>query len=235
MSTFDPHGPVAQRQMDLFLVIFWASVLIFVAVGGGLVYIMIRFRRRPGQDMPAQVHGNTRLEIGWTIAPAIVLAVIAVPTIIAQFYVSNAPEDAMEINVTAHQWWWAIEYLYSGLDTANEIHVPVGKAVKVNLTSTDVLHSFWVPKLAGKMDIFPGKTTDMWFSADDADMYFGQCAEFCGLRHSFMKITVFAEEEAEFEAMVREAEVVGMGYFQRVMLSRAGWKDGGVEGVSIRR
>ena len=199
-STFDPHGPVAQWQMDLFLLLFWLCLVIFVVVGGWALYTVIRYRRRPGDGIPEQVHGNTRLEIGWTIAPVILLAVIAVPTVVAQFYVSNAPEDALEINVTAHQWWWAIEYPDSGVITANELHVPVGKAIKINLTSKDVLHSFWVPKLAGKIDAFPGKTNDLWFKADDVGEYYGQCAEFCGESHVWMRFRVFADTQDDFEA-----------------------------------
>lgn len=202
LSTFDPHGPVAQRQMDLFVLLFWVCLVIFVVVGGATLYALIRYRRRAGDGIPEQVHGNTRLEIGWTIAPVILLAIIAVPTIIAQFYVSNAPEDALEINVTAYQWWWAIEYPDSGVITANELHVPVGKAVKINLTSKDVLHSFWVPKLAGKIDAFPGKTNELWFRADDVGEYYGQCAEFCGESHAWMRFRVIADTQDDYEAWV---------------------------------
>jgi cytochrome c oxidase subunit 2 len=190
--------------MDLFNVIFWVAVFIFVVVGGGLLYTVIRFRRRPGQGIPAQVHGNTALEIGWTIAPTLVLAVVAVPTLLALVYVSNAPKDSLEVNVTAHQWWWEFEYPGLGVVTANELHVPVGKSVKVNLTSKDVIHSFWVPKLAGKMDIFPGKTTDMWFKADEGGEYFGQCAEFCGQSHAWMRFRVIVDTLEGFEAWVEK-------------------------------
>ena len=200
-STFDARGPVAQSQLLLYWIIFWIALVVFVVVGGGLLYAVIRFRRRPGQGIPDQAHGNTKLEIGWTVVPALILAVLAVPTVITQFYVSNTPSgDKLEINVTAHQWWWEIEYPDSGVVTANELHVPVGTVVEVDLTSGDVLHSFWVPKLAGKMDIFPGKITSMWFSADEVGEYFGQCAEFCGESHAWMKFRVFADTPAEFEA-----------------------------------
>jgi len=109
MSTFDAKGPVAQRQLDLFMLIFWLATVIFVGVVGWLVYTVIRFRRKPGQGIPEQVHGNSKLEMGWTVVPAILLAVLAVPTVIGQFYISNPPEgDRIDINVTAHQWWWGI-------------------------------------------------------------------------------------------------------------------------------
>ena len=157
-STFDSHGPVAARQMELFYVIFWVALVIFVLVGGVLIYTVIRFRRRPGQPDPKPVHGNTKLEIAWTIAPAIVLAIIAVPTVINQFYISAPPsdEEKLEVKVIAHQWWWEFEYPSLGIATSNEFHVPQGKNIEFTLTSDDVLHSFWVPKLAGKIDIIPG-------------------------------------------------------------------------------
>ncbi|MDA0988610.1 MAG: cytochrome c oxidase subunit II [Chloroflexi bacterium] len=200
-SILDAKGPVAQRQLDLYWIIFWMALFVFVVVGGGLLYTVIRFRRRPGQGIPAQVHGNTKLEIGWTVVPAIMLAVIAVPTVISQFYISNAPSgDQLQINVTAHQWWWEVQYPDSGVVTANELHVPVGMTVSVELTSADVLHSFWVPKLAGKMDIFPGKTTSMWFRADEVGEYFGQCAEFCGESHAWMRFRVITDTPEDFEA-----------------------------------
>ena len=200
-STFDPHGPVAERQMQLFWVIFWAALIVMIVVGGGLLYTVFRFRRKPGQGMPEQTHGNMRLEVAWTIAPAIVLAVVAVPTVAAQFYVSNTPSgDKLEINITAHQWWWEIDYPDSGVKTSNEFHVPEDTVVEVNLTSSDVLHSFWIPKLAGKLDIIPGKNLTMWFQGDDPGEYFGQCAEFCGESHAWMRFRVIVDTQEEYDA-----------------------------------
>ena len=212
-STFDTHGPVAKIQITLFYWIFWAALIVFVAVGGGMLYTIIRFRRKPGQPEPHQTHGNTKLEIAWTIVPSIVLLVVAVPTVITQFYISTPPsgEDKLDVNVIAHQWWWEIEYPEQGVVTSNEIHIPLGENVEFFLTSTDVLHSFWVPKLAGKMDIIPGKTTTMWFKAEsldsntntpERDPFFGQCAEFCGISHSWMRFRVFVDTPEEFQAWV---------------------------------
>ena len=200
-SIMEAQGPVARSQLRLFWIIFWLALVVFVLVGGWLLYTVIRFRRKPGQGIPAQVHGNTKLEIAWTIVPIVMLAILAVPTVATQFYISDPPEgDVLEINVKAHQWWWELEYPDSGVVTSNEIHVPVGKAVKVNLTSNDVLHSFWIPKLAGKLDIIPGKTLSMWFQADEVGEYFGQCAEFCGQSHAWMKFRVLADTPEDFEA-----------------------------------
>ncbi len=201
-SILRSHGPVAERQLWLFLILFWAVIVIFVLVGGWLLYTVVKYRRRPGQGIPEQMHGNTRLEIAWTVIPALLLAALAVPTVAAQFYITEPPDgaDQMRIEVRAHQWWWAVEYPDTGVVTANEIRVPVGKAVVVDLTAEDVLHSFWIPKLAGKIDVVPGKTTSMWFQADEPGEYYGQCAEFCGESHAWMKFRVIAESPEAYEA-----------------------------------
>ena len=187
MSTFDAKGPVAERQLILLVALFWICLVVFILVVGALLYAAIKFREKPGQGIPEQVHGNTKLEITWTVIPSVLLAIVAVPTVISTFYISSPPNgEDIRINVEANQWWWEIEYPESGVVTANEIHIPVGKAVGVYLDSPDVLHSFWVPKLAGKMDIIPGKTTYMWLQADEPGNYYGQCAEFCGESHTYM-------------------------------------------------
>ena len=233
-STFDPQGPVAERQMELFWIIFWAAMFVMVVVGGGLLYTVFRFRRKDDR-MPEQTHGNTKLEVAWTIAPAIVLAIVAVPTVTTQFYISETPPgDVMEINVSAHQWWWEIEYPDSGVQTANEIHVPLGRPIEVNLTSSDVLHSFWIPKLAGKLDIIPGKNLTMWFQADnldanpdtpERDAYFGQCAEHCGESHAWMRFRVFVHTQEEFDAWTEAqlAPAAAPGDSADDILARAGF------------
>ena len=241
-STFDAAGPVARSQLNLFYVIFWVAVFVFVVVQGILLYVVIRFRRKPGQDqIPKQTHGNTRLEIAWTIAPAIVLAVVAVPTVITIF--DNArtpdPEGAVHVRVTGHQWWWEFEYFTPEeiakeevdlkrvskgeikkaeaykpkphVVTANELNVPVGVPVSVVLDSVDVIHSFWIPKLAGKVDVVPNNRNTLWFQADrvdgdpdtpEIDPFLGLCAEFCGIAHALMKFLVFVHEQDDFDAWV---------------------------------
>ena len=203
-STFDPAGEVAEKQLDLFYIIFWAAVVVFMVVGGALVYAVIRYRRKPGRDeMPTQTHGNTRLEILWTIAPAIVLAAIAVPTIIYIFDIAEATgADALEVNVTGHQWWWEFEIPEHNVVTANELHVPVNRQIKLNLRSDDVIHSFWVPKLAGKVDVVPSNVNRMKFSSKYVGEFFGQCAEFCGVAHANMRLRVIVESQFEFDKWV---------------------------------
>lgn len=208
-STFDAQGPVAQRQLEMFVILIWVSAFVFVTVGGALLYAVIRFRRRRAGDLPRQIHGNKKLEIAWTLAAVGVLAFIAVPTVSLAFYVDNPPEaEALDIRVVAHQWWWEFHYPELDLVTSNELHIPVGKQINLTLESEDVIHSFWVPKLAGKMDIIPGRQNEMWLMAETAGTFFGQCAEFCGIAHANMRFRVIAQPEEEFVGWVNDQREV---------------------------
>ena len=204
-STFDVAGPVADKQRTLFYIIFWAAVFVFVIVEGILLYTVIKYRRSGSRGgIPPQTHGNTKLEIGWTIAPAIVLAVIAVPTVIYIFDISSEPgPEALEVNVIGHQWWWEFEYPELNVVTANELHLPVDRQISINLQSDDVIHSFWIPKLAGKQDVVPNNRNVMQFTARKSDIesfpavYHGQCAEFCGVAHAHMRFRVIVHDNTE--------------------------------------
>ena len=203
-STFDTLGPVAESQVVLFYWIFWAGLVVFLLVGGPLLYAALKFRRREGEGDPEQVHGNRRLEIAWTIAPAIVLAIVAVPTIITIFDNAHSPETpeqgGLVVEVIGHQWWFEFRYPDHDVITAGEMHIPTGKPINIKLDSVDVIHSFWVPKLAGKVDMIPNNDNTMWLKADEAGVYFGQCAEFCGVSHASMRFKVIAQPQAEFDA-----------------------------------
>lgn len=199
MDTLEPEGPVAERIDNLFMPVFWVAVAIFVLVQGALIVAIIRFRRRSDDEIPEQVHGNTRLEIGWTIAPAVLLAVIAVPTLATVIDLDEQPAGALEIEVYGAQWWWEYEYP-NGVVTANELHIPTDRDIVLTMTSRDVIHSYWIPKLVGKKDVVPGRTTTLSFSATEPGEYFGQCVEFCGASHANMRLRVFAQEPAEYEA-----------------------------------
>ena len=212
-STFDTSGPVARSQLVLFYWIFGAAVFVFVAVGGALLYASIKFRRKPGDADPEQTHGHTRLEVGWIILPAVVLAVVAVPTVTTIFDNANSPEPgALTIDVVAHQWWWEFNYPHptdegETIAVANELHIPAREVVNVTLDSKDVLHSFWIPKLAGKVDMVPNNLNTMWIQADKAGEFLGQCAEFCGEAHAWMRFRVIASPRAEFdEWLLAQAE-----------------------------
>lgn len=206
-STFDATGPVARSQLTLFWVIFWAAVFVFVVVEGILLYAVFRYRRRPGDGDPKQTHGNTKLEIGWTILPSLVLVVVAVPTVITIFDNANSPdpEGALQVGVVGEQWWWEFNYPdpadpNNTLITANELHIPVDEVVNITLDSRDVLHSFWIPKIAGKVDLVPNNRNTMWIKAEETGTFFAQCAEFCGESHALMRFWVIVETREEFDA-----------------------------------
>jgi len=200
-DTFDPEGPVARQLDDLVRPVGVIAGLVLVLVLGLVTYCAIRFRRRSDDEAPVQVHGNARAELGWTIAPAAILAVTGVFTVATVFDINEVPTgpDVVEVTVTGHQWWWEYEYPGLGVTTANEMHIPVGRKVAVTLLSDDVVHSFWPPKLAGKVDVIPNRTNKMVIEADKPGIYYGQCAEFCGLSHANMKLRVVAHPEAEYQ------------------------------------
>ena len=211
-NTFAPKGEVAERQRDLFLLVLWPAIIILALVTGALVYALVRFRRRRADEAaPKQVHGNTSLEIAWTVLPMALLLGLAVPTITGIVDLGREPgEDALQVRVIGRQFFWTFEYAEftdaegNPLESERELHVPVGREIGVSIESQDVIHSFWVPKLAGKQDAIPGRTNKMWFEADVPGTYSGQCAEFCGLNHAFMRLNVIAQTEEEFQDWVAE-------------------------------
>lgn len=216
-SALDPAGPFAERPDDLFQLVFWIAVVVFVLVQGLIIYAVVKFRQKPGDTaLPVQTHGNTKLEIFWTVIPAVILAGIAVPTVRMVFDLDAEPDNALQVDVIGHRWWF--EYRYPaqpefGIDeefaTANEMIIPAATPVRLRMTSEEsgsaegaVIHSFWVPSLAGKQDLVPGKTTTMNIEANEPGRYLGQCAEYCGLSHANMRARVVALEDAGFDDWV---------------------------------
>jgi cytochrome c oxidase subunit 2 len=200
-DTLHPEGPIAKKQAGLFWLVTWIAIAVFILVEGLLVVAMWRFRHRPGRGVPTQIHGNRRLEIAWTLAPALILAGIAVPTVGTIFELARRPTgNVLEVTVTGNQWWWEVEYPDLGVITANEIHIPINQPVDVSITSDDVVHSFWVPQLAGKQDLEPGRTNHLTIEAPRVGVYLGQCAEFCGASHANMRFRVIANSPADFDA-----------------------------------
>jgi len=213
-STWEAFGPVAQAQLDLFNVTLWIMVVVFFMVEGVLVYAMIRYRKRPGQAKPPQIHGNTTLEIVLTIIPTILVLGLGIWSVFILFDIDSPPTDGPEplhVNVIGHQWWFEFEYPDAGngkrIITANEMRIPVDRPITISLFSDDVIHSFWVPKLAGKLDMVPTRENTMWFQADsdkiDDDLpvtLFGQCAELCGVAHALMRFRVTVMEQADFDS-----------------------------------
>ena len=203
-TTTHPAGENAQRIYDLMVPVFWAALGVFVVVEGLLVYSVFRFRQRSESDsIPAQVHGNTRIEIMWTIAPALILLVIAVLTFRTQAEISVQPADAMKIQVVGHQWWWEFRYPDSKVVTANDLYIPTGRNIQFQMTSGDVIHDPWMPKLAGKTDAIPGHTTFVSFRTEKPGIYRGLCAEFCGTQHAVMRFRVVAVAPEVFQSWIQ--------------------------------
>ena len=207
-STFNPVGDVASQQLDLLWIVIGGAIFVLVTVQGALIYTLIRFRRKPehGNAIPEQTHGNTPLEIAWTVAPAIVLAIVAVPTVTTLIDLAEEPPaDALHITAVGHQWWWEFQYPEQDLTASNELHIPVGRPVSITLESADVIHSFWIPKIAGKVDMVPNHTNTLptfTVPAGYEGTYLGQCAELCGTAHALMRFRVVAQSPADFEAWV---------------------------------
>ncbi len=202
-SVFAPQSDYGTAIDGLFWNIFWWAVVVFVIVETLLIVAIVRYRARPGARAPKPVHGHTALEIGWTLAPALILVFIAVPTMRTIFATAgHAPEGALRVEVIGHQWWWEYRYPTLAISTSNELHLPVGTPIQIEMTSADVIHSFWVPALGGKRDLSQGHTTRIAFRADSAGEYWGQCAEFCGASHANMRLRVVVQPDSAFQHWV---------------------------------
>ena len=205
-SIFDPLSPPAHEIHALSLLLLGICAAIFVVVAGLMAYCVARFRRRPGDDdrEPPQVYGSNQIELAWTVIPLLIVFVLFLVTTRTLIAVENAtpPGDALHVRVIGHQWWWEFRYPDQGVVTANELHVPVGRATFLTLESADVVHSFWIPQLNGKTDVIPNRVNRMWFQPSVAGTYLGQCAEYCGTQHARMMLRVVAHEPAEFDAWV---------------------------------
>ena len=184
---------------------------ILVVVGGLLTYSIIRYRRRRDDDgsEPPQVYGSDQIELAWTVIPTIIVIALGLVTARTIYDVQDAqkPPGATEVTVIGHQWWWEIRYPELGIVTANELHVPASEDPAVaptflELESADVVHSFWVPQLAGKTDLIPNRRNRMWIAPREPGLYLGQCAEFCGTQHAHMLLRVRVHPRAEYERWV---------------------------------
>ena len=199
-STFDAQGPVSEIQKNLFLFTFWIAVIVFIVVEGAILFVTFRYRRK-NDELPVQTHGNLKLEITWTIIPAIIIVIIAIPTVIGIWQTQVMPdeEDSLVINAVGHQWWFEFNYPSEEVVTANELHLPEDTNVIVNIESQDVLHSFWIPKIAGKVDMVPNHENQLWIKADNPGLYYGQCAEFCGVAHAMMRFRVIVHTNEDYQ------------------------------------
>lgn len=209
LSTLQPQGPIAEKQYDLMKLSFGIMIVVVAIVFVILGYVLIRYRRRAGQtDIPKQVEGNHKLEIIWTVIPIILLVILVVPTVkyvfeFAEDYTND--KNAIQVKVTSHQYWWEFEYPQYGVKTGQELIVPNDKKISLTLSTADVLHSFWVPSLFGKIDTNPeGNNNKMYFEAPKEGVYYGKCAELCGPSHALMDFKVKSVDGAEFDAWVKE-------------------------------
>ncbi len=257
MSTLDVKGPVAEVQYELFMITVWVTLFIFVTVGSFYLYALVKFREKKDdkRPLPSQSHGNPLIEVGLIGASILLLVIIAVPTLQAIWYTHDTPtpeasklgswyegeglskaeeSNVLKVRVEGYQWWWAFDYPQLGITTANEMVIPAGKVVHLELRSKDVIHSFWLPRIAGKVDLIPGRANEMWIQAGDSfeawkekndlegddpkliasyneylqneiyDYYYGQCAEYCGDSHARMLFRSTVVSDDEFSDWVSE-------------------------------
>jgi cytochrome c oxidase subunit II len=219
LNMFDPVSPPAFAIRDLFYLVLGITGAIFVLVEGMLVYCIFRFRQKNNTTMePPQIYGSKPIEVAWTVAPLLIVFVLFLVTVrcVNEVRVNAAdiPKNALKVTVVGHQWWW--EYQYTDLKNdagqpliiANELHVPAGRPIFLELKSVDVIHSFWVPRLLGKTDVVPGHTNTTWFQVDQVDqksgekrtgLYLGQCAEYCSGQHGNMMLRVYVDTPEDFE------------------------------------
>jgi len=210
-NIFAPTSTPAFAIRDLSWFVLSICAGIFAVVAGLLAYSVVRFRHRPGEDNrePPQVYGSNQIELAWTVVPVLIVVILFLATARYIFGIEGLQPtpNALQITIVGHQWWWEIRYPDLGIVTANELHVPVhdsseGAPTFLTLQSADVIHSFWVPQLAGKMDVVPNKTNRVWIDPRTPGLYVGQCAEFCGVQHAGMLLRVTVHPKDEFAAWV---------------------------------
>lgn len=201
-NVLDPQAPISRQLDNLWNPVFAVAVIVFVVVEALVIFLSFRYRRRNDDESPKQIHGSTPLEIGWTITPALILAVVGIGTVANIGKLDQIPkgDDVMQVKVIGHQWWWEFQYPKTGVITANEMHIPANERIDVRITSADVIHSFWPPKLAGKLDAVPGRINHMQIKTEGVKpgIYWGQCAEYCGLSHANMRLKVVVHSPAGY-------------------------------------
>ena len=209
-DTFQPAGENAQKIQNLQLPVFIVAGIVGAIVFGVLLFVVIRFRDR-GQEMPEQTHGKPALEIFLTIIPAVILIGVGIPTVSTVFSLAKSSDTQCVVNVTGQQWWWEYEYpvqkcgdvdIAEPLVTSGELVLPVKTHVLLRITSNDVIHSYWIPKLNGKRDAVPGRIHPLRMEADHPGIYAGQCTEFCGLSHARMRMDAVGLTSADFGTWV---------------------------------
>lgn len=206
LSALNPQGPIAEKQLDLMKLSIGIMAFVVVIVFVICIYVLIRFRRREGdKTIPKQVEGNHTLEIIWTVIPLVLLLILGVPTIKDVFGMAkdySHDKNAVQVKVTAHQYWWEFEYTDYGITTAQELVVPTDKKISFQLDSADVKHSFWIPAIGGKMDNNPGTSNRMYLEFPKEGVFRGKCAELCGSSHALMDFKAKAVSPESFDRWV---------------------------------
>ena len=208
-SALEPASPVSAAIADLHTIVLIIAASVFLVVEGLILIAAFRFRRRAKDaGEPPQIHGNTRLEIAWTVAPAVIVVALFVLAVRAQQNIDAAAYSAepgvpISVEVIGHQWWWEFRYPDFGIATAGQMVIPVGRVINLQITSADVIHSFWAPELSGKTDAMQGVINQSLLRASRPGDYYGQCAELCGVSHAYMRLVVTAVSEDEFAAWVK--------------------------------
>jgi cytochrome c oxidase subunit 2 len=214
-SIFSPASVPADIIVQYTSLVLAICAVIFVIVAALIIYCVVAFREREEDDgrEPPQIYGGGRIELAWTVAPVLIVVMLCMVTArtIVALQKDEPPPNSLMITAVGHQWWWEFEYSDYGFVTANELHLPVmddatpGPAF-LTLESQDVIHSFWVPQLAGKVDLIPNRTNHLWIAPTKEGLYVGQCAEYCGTQHANMLLRVVVESRADFERWVREQQ-----------------------------
>jgi cytochrome c oxidase subunit 2 len=208
-NIFDAKSVPAAEIRDYAFLVLGLCGAIFTVVTALLCMTLVRFRRREDHDgsEPPQIYGSNPLELAWTVIPIIIVALLSMVTMrtVLAIQIDEAPEDWLAVTAVGHQWWWEFRYPGAGVVTANELHLPVSTPERprpsfLRLESRDVIHSFWVPQLGGKLDLIPGRSNHLWMEPREAGVYVGQCAEFCGTQHANMLVRVVVHPEGEFDA-----------------------------------
>jgi cytochrome c oxidase subunit 2 len=214
----DPYSPITQPQSGEVLEIshlFWLTLalsgIVFALVTGAIIISVLRFSARRGDTSePAQVFGNRRIELLWTLIPTAILGIAFIATVKAMNDINNPKTNTavFDINAVGHQWWWEFQYPKLGIDTANEVHVPAGSWVRFHVTSYDVIHSFWVPQLQRQIDANPGagEVNTVYLKAEHPGVFSGDCYEYCGTEHAWMKFKEIVQPAAQFNAWVKHMQ-----------------------------
>jgi cytochrome c oxidase subunit 2 len=216
-SIFAPESTPAHSIMRLSMLVLAITGAIFLVVFSLIIYAVARFRRRPEDDgkEPAQIYGSNPVEMAWTVVPIIIVVVLTLTTarIIHEIQDAPKPPEAVDVQVIGHQFWWEIRYPKYGIVTANEMHVPVSlkehpTPTFLDLRSADVVHSFWVPRLAGKTELVPNKVNTMWIDPERTGLYLGQCAKYCGTQHSWMLLRVYVDTPETFDHWLEQQKAL---------------------------